>query len=115
MAAARGAQLAGGIGVLMTVDRVSEAVLDRHLGDLAQATEIALLRAGRHGTSLARRPPDAWLVPYEMRLIVARQAPFGALTSTVSPTLRPSSADPSGEVGETEPVPPTALTSTLIV
>jgi hypothetical protein len=39
----------------VTVDRVAEAVLDRHLGDLAQTTEVALLRAGRHDTSLARQ------------------------------------------------------------
>src|SRR5581483_11310241 len=50
-----------------------------------------------------------------MRLIVAFQEPRGAWTSTVSPTLRPSSAEPSGDVGETVPAPPTALTSTVIV
>src|ERR687890_539337 len=47
-----------------------------------------------------------------MRLIVARQDPFGASTSTLSPSFFPSSADPSGDVGETVPAPPTPLTST---
>src|SRR5439155_261061 len=50
-----------------------------------------------------------------MLRIVARQAPRGASTSTDSPSLWPSSAEPSGEVGETVPLPPTALTSTLSV
>ena len=48
-------------------------------------------------------------------MIVACQAPFGASTSTTSPTLRPSTAEPSGDVGDTVPSPPTALTSTVIV
>ncbi len=46
--------------------------------------------------------------------MVARQAPRGACTSTVSPDLRPRSAEPSGEVGDTVPEPPTALISTVI-
>jgi hypothetical protein len=45
-------------------------------------------------------------------LIVAVQAPLGAWTSTVSPTFLPISAEPSGDVGDTVPAPPTALTST---
>src|SRR5262249_55557832 len=49
-----------------------------------------------------------------MERIVARQAPRGACTSTVSPRLCPRSAAPSGEVGETVPAPPTALTSTVL-
>ena len=44
----------------------------------------------------------------------ARQEPRGACTSTVSPGFRPSSAEPSGEVGDTVPEPPTALISTVI-
>ncbi len=40
---------------------------------------------------------------------------MGASTWTVSPTLQPSSAEPSGDVGDTVPAPPTALTSTVIV
>src|SRR5215210_665398 len=50
-----------------------------------------------------------------MRRIVADQAPRGAETSTTSPTFLPRTAAPSGEVGETVPAPPTALTSTVIV
>ena len=49
-----------------------------------------------------------------MPLTVACQAPRGAATATTSPTALPSSAEPSGEVGETVPGPPTALTSTFI-
>ena len=52
---------------------------------------------------------------YRIPVMVACQAPCGAATSTVSPSLWPSSAAPSGEVGETVPEPPTALTSTVIV
>ena len=48
-----------------------------------------------------------------MFAIVARQAPLGASTSTVSPTFLPSSTEPSGEVGDTVPAPPTALISTV--
>ena len=39
--------------------------------------------------------------------ILARHAPRGASTSTVSPTTRPTSARPSGESGETLPAPMT--------
>ena len=37
------------------VDRIAEAVPDRDLGDLAQATEVALLRTRRHRVKCARR------------------------------------------------------------
>ena len=56
--------------------------------------------------------PTARHAPGRTATTVAFHAPRGAATSTVSPTLRPSSAEPSGDVGETVPEPPTALIST---
>ena len=50
-----------------------------------------------------------------MCLTVACQAPRGAATCDDVTDCVPSSAEPSGEVGETVPAPPTALTSTVIV
>src|SRR5581483_3424346 len=44
----------------------------------------------------------------------ARQAPRGASTLTTSPSRAPISARPSGESGETEPVPPRLETSSSI-
>ena len=45
--------------------------------------------------------PDRGLTPYSIERIRARQERFGAATSTSSPALRPSSALPSGDSGET--------------
>src|SRR5262249_16913881 len=98
----------GEVGARALDPEDADAVLDALRRGVATAVEDER----RVGADASRALDER--VDQLMERIVARQAPRGACTSTISPRLCPRSAAPSGEVGDTVPTPPTALPSTVI-